>query len=790
MGAYRLRLLQGGALGAALLVAACGGGGGVNSTPTPPNTPAPSPTPTPTPAPTPTPTPAPTPTPTPTPAPTPTPTPTPPPTNYDTAEYRGTVGAVSMNALVAYQAGSTGKSIKIGIVDSGIDTQNTAFTGRIDPASRDVAGSRALADEGGHGTAVAFTAAGGRNGTGAEGVAFDATLLVMRADTPSTCAKQDSDGNPDCSFNDSAIATGITTAANNGAKVINLSLGGSAPSQGVINAIAQAAAKGVIVVIAAGNDGTANPDPFADIPANAASSKGLVIIAGSVDSNDVISSFSDKAGDGAAHFLAAVGESVVAPCPGEQTACLWDGTSLAAPQISGAVALLAQAFPNLSGAQIVSILFQSARDAGAAGVDPVYGNGILDLTRAFQPVGTTSVAGARGAVSLASNATLSAPMGDAAQGPLGAVILDGFDRAFAVNLARTIRTSGPVHTLTGALETRDRNYVIDAGRMSVAVTIAPGRDQTRIERTLLSPEQADGARAIAGIVTTRLGDTAQFAVGFSQSGATLEARLVGRSDPAFLVARDPTEGQGFLTDVGGSAAMRQQFGKWGLTAAIENGAVLAPVASDIALRDPYHRFGYSRMSIAADRRFGPLSASLSGSWLDEQDTVLGARFGDGLGDTRATSWFVDAAARLDLGAGWSLNGTARQGWTLAQVRAGLSGSGLIRTNAYAASIAKDGVFGASDSFGLGVAQPLRVSRGGIDLRLPAYYDYATASVTAWSDQRLNLAPTGREIDVEARYAFPLGAGQLETNLFWRRDPGNFAALPDDRGAALRYGVAF
>ncbi|TPG38610.1 peptidase S8 [Sphingomonas koreensis] len=769
MAAYRTRLLQGGALGAALLIAACGGGGGVNSTPRP--TPAPSPTPTPTP--------------------TPKPTPTPTPANYDTSEYRGTVGAVSMNALVSYQAGSTGKNVKVGIVDSGIDLQNTSFANRIDPASADVAGSRGLDDEGGHGTAVAFTAAGGRNGTGAEGVAFDATLLVMRADSPGTCAQENTDdADSGCSFYDTAIAKGITVAAQNGARVINLSLGGDSPSQGVLDAIAAATKKGIIVVIAAGNDSTANPDPFADIPAKASASNGLVIIAGSVGANDLLSDFSDKAGDGASHYLAAVGDNVIAPCPGENTACLWAGTSLAAPQISGAVALLAQAFPNLTGAQIVSLLFESARDAGAAGVDATYGNGILDLTRAFQPIGATSVAGARGSVSLANNATLSAPMGDAAQGALGAVILDGFSRAFAVDLARTIRSSGPVRTLTGALQTHDRNYVVDAGRMSVAVTIAPGREQTRIDRTLLSPEQASGARAIAGIVTTRLGDKAQFAVGFSQSGATLEARLVGRSAPAFLVARDPTEGQGFVTDIGGSAAMRQQFGAWGITAAIENGAVLAPVTSDIALRDPYHRFGYNRMAIAADRRFGRLAASLSGSWLDERDTVLGARFGDGLGGARATSWFVDAAAAFDLGAGWSLNGTARQGWTIAQVRAGLTGSGLIRTNAYAASIAKDGVFGSSDTIGLGVAQPLRVSSGGIDLRLPTYYDYDTLAVTSWADQRLNLAPTGREFDVEARYAFALGAGRLETNLFWRRDPGNFAALPDDRGAALRYGLAF
>ena len=785
-------MLQGAALAATVMVAACGGGGGggMRSTPTPPVRPSPTPSPTPTPKPT------------------PAPSPTPTPASYDTAEYRATVGAVSMNALAAYQAGATGKNVKIGIVDTGIDLQSQEFGNRIDKASMDVAGARGLDDEGDHGTAVAFTAAGRSNGTGTEGVAFNATLVIARADTPGSCANMDDKGEPDCKFNDADIAKGITLATNAGARVINMSLGGDAPTQEVIDAVAKAAQAGIVVVIAAGNDGEANPDPFADIAAHASTSRGLVIIAGSVNplvgtgapndaagqptqgTPDALSDFSNKAGDGADFYLAAVGKGVRAPCENGSAVCLWDGTSFSAPQIAGAVALLAQAFPNMTGAQIVSLLYQTARDAGATGIDAVYGHGILDLTRAFQPVGTMSVASATGAVSLSNNAVLSGPMGDATQGSLGAVVLDGFRRAYAVDLARTISTSGPTHDLAGALQTRQQSFSMDAGRMSVAVTIAPGREATRVERTMLTPDQANTARAIAGIVTSRFGEQAQFAVGFSQSGATLEARLAGRSDPAFLVARDPLQGQGFLTDVAGSAAMRQRFGDWGVTAAIESGAVLAPVASDLVLRDPYRRYGYSRMGIAADRRFGPLTASLGGTWLQERDTVLGARFGAGLGGARASSWFVDATARLDLGSGWSLSGTARQGWTAAQVRAGLTGSGLIRTNAFSADIGKDGVFGRSDSIGIGVAQPLRVERGAISLRLPAYYDYATQSVSAWSDEEINLAPTGREIDVEARYGFPLFGGTLQSNLFWRRNPGNFATLPDDRGMALRFGTAF
>ena len=147
-----------------LALSACGGGG-TNSRPTPAPKPAPTPTPTPTP--------------------TPPPPPPPPitPANYDTPEYQRSNGAVSSNAVSAWQAGATGRGVKLAVINSGINPALGEFAGRIDPASRDVAGSRALADEDGHGTAVAATAAAARNDNQNIGVAFDATIIALRANS-------------------------------------------------------------------------------------------------------------------------------------------------------------------------------------------------------------------------------------------------------------------------------------------------------------------------------------------------------------------------------------------------------------------------------------------------------------------------------------------------------------------------------------------------------------------------------------------------------------------------------
>src|SRR3546814_3176695 len=119
-----------------------------------------------------------------------------------------------------------------------------------------ISSRNSLKDENGHGTAVSGIIGAARNDSQIMGVAFNSTLLALRTDSPGTC---DSTG---CSHYDTDIAAAVDVAVQNGAKVINLSLGGASPGSAFVRALARAADQGIIVVIAAGTEPEANPSDF------------------------------------------------------------------------------------------------------------------------------------------------------------------------------------------------------------------------------------------------------------------------------------------------------------------------------------------------------------------------------------------------------------------------------------------------------------------------------------------------------------------------------------------------
>ena len=701
------------------------------------------------------------------------PPPPPPPTGttYDTAEYVRSNAAVQAQALAAYQAGATGRGVTAAVIDSGVDQNSLEFAGRISSLSADLAGSRGIQDEGGHGTAVAGVLLAAKNDTGMHGVALAATLLVARTDTPGSCTNTTG---PDagCSHADNNIARGVDLAVTARARVINMSLGGSPANSTLRAAISRATAAGIIIVISAGNDGVTdpaaaiNPDLLAQI-ANDPIARGLVLIAGATDSNKVLADFSNKAGTGSAYYLTALGVRVQANDE-TGTAFRWSGTSFSAPVISGAVALLAQAFPNLTGAQIVDLLLRTTTDLGATGIDAVYGHGELNIAKAFAPQGQTSLGLSSAAVSLSNNGTLSAPMGDAGQGGMSTTIRDVYDRAYTVDLSPTLARAPRALQLTPALTDARRHLNARGGAMTLALSVA---EQTP-ERLLLDKNEIGSARALAGSVSTRIGRDTLLALGFATGSDGLDHSLSAQSTPAFLVAGS---GRGIDKAPQGAFAIRHKIGGIGVTLAAETGDMPLWERNDAAPRGGRtQRYGYGAVTMGADGNIGPLSLAGRLTRMVERETVLGARFLGGLSGDGATSWFAGARATLVPTGNWQLGAEYRRGWTL--IPAGTArGKSTLMTQALAVDVTRTAIFARDDSFSLRWSEPLRVTDGGIALT---------------GLDLINLTPSGRERDLEAVYARALGPGWLTVNSYWRQQPGNFAAAPDDIGGAVRYSFGF
>ena len=803
----RRHIRTGVAVSSIALLTACGGGGGgggVISTPSP--TPPPAPTPAPAPAPTPTPTPAPAPTPAPTPGPAPSPSPSPVPTQFNTAEFRRSGGPLEHNAASAWNAGWAGQGVTIAVVDTGIDIDSPEFAGRIHGASRDMlsdTSARGFNATDDHGTNVAMVAAAARNGTGIVGIAWGAMIMALRSDQVGSCQSDNSSASEDddCEFADSTIANAIDHAVANGAKVINLSLGGDPPLQIVRSAVANAVAAGAVVIVAAGNDGDANPDPFG-AGVDAAGGGGVIIV-GSVGEDGTISDFSNRAGNQPDHFLAARGDRICCTyengslyVDGEGYVYLFAGTSFAAPQVAGAAALLAQAFPNLTGRQIVDILLRSAFDAGSAGNDPVYGRGIMDIARAFQPIGSTSLAGGTTALALGdSTGVTSSAMGDAAAGAsLQSVVLDEYSRAFGVDLGGTLGAAHPREPLHGSIGVQRRSVSAGNEAMSIAFTIdARGKagEPPRIRQLTLGQEDAEAAKVLAGRVAMRLAPDMQVGFAFAQTADGLVAQLQGHRQPAFMIASDAGGDFGLHRTSDASLALRHQAGPWGLTLSADSGdALTASVMRRAAeMRGERDRAGVRDFGLAVDRRFGNLEASLGLTWMQEDETLLGAKFHDAFGLAGADTLFIDARAGWSFAADWRLGGALRQGWTRSR-DAGMVGAGSeLVSRAWSLDLTRGNVLAREDSFGLRLSQPMRVESGGLNLSLPVDYSYETLTPT-YGIRSLSLTPQGRELTGELAWRGTLWNGAASASLFYRKDPGHYAGLPDDRGVAVSWSKAF
>ena len=247
---------------------------------------------------------------------------------------------------------SWGKGVTIAILDSGVAAHSAFANGRV----RSIDIGQGLTGNGandGHATAVASLAGG--LSAGATGVAPSSNLLSIRV--------TNSDGVSDMF----TLAQGIMTAVDNGAQVINISLGSYQQSSLLTNAISYAYERGSVIVAAAGNDQAAQLTwPAAD---------SRVISVGGVDALGQRLTFSNS-GDNLSSTAPGLGLSVA--WPGNQIVS-FDGTSGSAPLMAGAIAAVMSQVPGLTAAQAAALLTTYSADAGAPGRDPDFGYGTVDI---------------------------------------------------------------------------------------------------------------------------------------------------------------------------------------------------------------------------------------------------------------------------------------------------------------------------------------------------------------------------------------------------------------------------
>jgi thermitase len=258
-----------------------------------------------------------------------------------------------------------GAGVTIAILDSGVDGSHPDLVPNLVAGYNFASNNTDTADVCGHGTAVAGSAAArGNNGIGVAGVAGQARIMPIRI------ASKDASGN--CTAYTSTIASGITYAADHGARIANVSYGPLAGSATIQSAAQYMKSKGGLVFVSAGNNG---------VDENITPSTTLIAVS-ATDSADAKASWSSY---GSFVSLAAPGAGIWTTSQGG-TYGGWNGTSFASPVAAGVAALMMAAAPSLDGAQIEQALFASAVPLGAAGRDPLFGYGRVDAAAGVRAV--------------------------------------------------------------------------------------------------------------------------------------------------------------------------------------------------------------------------------------------------------------------------------------------------------------------------------------------------------------------------------------------------------------------
>jgi len=654
---------------------------------------------------------------------------------------------------------------------------------------------------GGHGVGVASLMVAAHDREGVMGVAPNATVIAYNPFDSTNSASW------------SAVRAGILSLSERGASIINMSLG--VPGYTLspdwrkvfFDPAIYAATQNRVFVMAAGNDGRVQTQ---NVQWDFAHDPNLIIV-GSTRVDGTISSFSNTPGNACLlngnvcqdyimnRYIVAPGELILLP-DGQGGFVRRNGTSFAAPIVSGAIALLHDRWPWLARYphETVDIILQSARDLGAPGVDPVYGHGMLDIQASQSPLNYNNlqfyevrngVMTARTAANLRLSGAQTTWETDGVYfqlyEPIGATYRD-----FTVPMSSHL--SGQVRTLTGALE-----YYQRFAQRGLTDWINHGSNGFTDMNFVDMP-------TVAGL---RLGVTA------SRPEAYLTDRQGGPVPLTALRFSDEASGLAFTAGYGNGAVALN--GQQGLAMSSDHSrdgganpllalAAGGPFANvDLPLsRSTTLSFGVTQdrqvrydspfqdvLERAALQGIEPLHADalnlrithrpaqnvvLSGTYsrIREHNGLLGVQsreltdFGHG-----ATSETATVSASLSLRGGYTLaaSGTLGRTRTLGGPEQGFvtEGEGVTST-AFALSATRQGLLGRNDALRIAVSQPLHIERGNLAYRSVGVVDRETGELGV-TDQPFEANGDRRTLIGEMLYETPILSGNGEIGLFGRAE---------------------
>jgi len=668
-------------------------------------------------------------------------------------------GLTRVCASAAYARGATGAGIKVAVLDTGIDINflgNVYHTELDDNVASFTTGSDLIAsdnfpnDENGHGSHVAGIIAGENNGSGYHGVAYDADLYIYKVLNDSGSSVGNS------------VANGVNKARTDGVDIMNLSLGSNttigtdcnsaASCEALLgstnySALEAAGAAGKILVWAAGNEGNSSPsvDSGAAIYDDDFKETTVIVVASGTDgkigstSNGWTSGGSNKCGITAAICITAPGTLLYsANLNTNSTAVALTGTSMAAPMVSGGLALIKQEFSSLTNAQVVDRLFATALDTDEYSQSSIYGHGMMNLNAATASVGSLqTIAGSNllddpsaSYYDLANNSfTSSAAFSNALNNALESQtmeVYDSFDRAnFKTNVS-SFFTSGSYtsqNTIENHMSRLEPKTTKKVKNKNLYGSFTVETDGNYIESSMFQS---------AGDFLT---------LGFNQSTNSFENEV----DPLSNFFNDSNFGNNYLVNPYFNTGSGQDyFMSFNTNSSFGFDTFTNANGNDLGLA-----FNLNPLSSSNEgtKNAGDLQVVFGANY--EQNKFLNSTSSGAFatGDLSNTN-FTGVKYKKNLGDDFTFVGSGFAGYTYIDKAAGsyIDSSTPLLTSSFTLGLAKANFIKKDQRIGFFINQPQRVEDGSLNLRVPTSSD-RDRTVT-YSNLNVDLEPDSRQINFD------------------------------------------